>query len=141
MKKQRLWAYVLLTVCMLMQVAEVFPHHHHAGYYCLASDLVNEAREAGCDDAMHHSDDADRHACGADCIANFQCSVQHKDVLHPVPDYSFHFIFYALSDSCRLLVPWEEKKAEYTVFPYANSLYACAFVRSTGLRAPPFIFS
>ena len=141
MKKQRLWAYVLLTVCMLMQVAEVFPHHHHSGYYCLASDLVDEVRKASCDSSMHHSDDADRHTCGTDCIANFQCSAQQKDVLHLASDYFFHFIFLPMSDSCRLLAPCEEKKVECTVFSYVSSLYTCAIVRSTGLRAPPFILS
>lgn len=137
--KKRMWAYILLTVCILMQVAEVFPHHHHAGYYCLAPDLVHAARTETCADHMHHSDDTDRHTCGADCIANFQCSVSNKDIVHIAPDHSFNFLFYSFLDCAELLAPWANRKPEKTVFSYVNSLYTCAFVRSTGLRAPPAV--
>lgn len=135
--RRRMWAYVLLTVCMLMQVAEVFPHHHHAGHYCLAPDLVQAVRTATCPDHMHHSDDADRHTCGSDCITNFQCSVSNKDIPHIAPDHSFYFLLYSLLDSSELLVPWRNERTRQTVFPYVSALYVCALVRSTGLRAPP----
>ena len=40
MMKREFKSYFLLAICMLMLVAQVFPHHHHSEIFCLSTDLV-----------------------------------------------------------------------------------------------------
>lgn len=60
MMKREFKSYFLLAICMLMLVAQVFPHHHHSEIFCLSTDLVAHEATATCSRYMHHSDDADR---------------------------------------------------------------------------------
>lgn len=39
MMKREFKSYFLLAICMLMLVAQVFPHHH-SEIFCLSTDLV-----------------------------------------------------------------------------------------------------
>ena len=58
MKRKRRLAWVLLTVCMVMLVASVFPHHHHADLtLCLHADM--DACAPGCPDEVAAGRSAD----------------------------------------------------------------------------------
>ena len=89
MMKREFKSYFLLAICMLMLVAQVFPHHHHSEIFCLSTDLVAHEATATCSRYMHHSDDADRHSCTSVCVTNFQCSTPDQHLSDITPDYSF----------------------------------------------------
>ena len=96
MMKREFKSYFLLAICMLMLVAQVFPHHHHSEIFCLSTDLVAHEATATCSRYMHHSDDADRHSCTSVCVTNFQCSTPDQHLSDITPDYSFYSILYPL---------------------------------------------
>ena len=111
MMKREFKSYFLLAICMLMLVAQVFPHHHHSEIFCLSTDLVAHEATATCSRYMHHSDDADRHSCTSVCVTNFQCSTPDQHLSDITPD------------------------ADWALF--VESLHAYQFIQTAGLRAPP----
>lgn len=145
-KARRIYSWALIAICILMQIATVFPHHHHAGVFCLEHDMAVCTTMALCDcgagvkcthhdgSYMHHSGDADQHSCTSGCVTHFVCSAPHG--FHLAPDYSFCTILYTPDDelwlkelSCMRLF------AEETV--YVEHLHARYICRAGGLRAPP----
>ena len=57
-----------MLVCMVMQIASVFPHHHHSELFCLHADLATCAGEDCNTAGMHHEGDGDRHTCTVGCV-------------------------------------------------------------------------
>ena len=154
MKERRKYiAYWLLLVCMVMQIASVFPHHHHSELFCLHADLTACAGEdcdtdgmhhegdltacAGedCDtDGMHHEGDGDRHTCSAGCVTHIQSGTPDDAVPHLSPDYSFYLILYTFDT---LLHRASECFSRVDAV-YVENLHAQDVACATGLRAPPF---
>ena len=79
-----------MLVCMVMQIASVFPHHHHSELFCLHADLATCAGEDCNTAGMHHEGDGDRHTCTVGCVTHFQCATtgHHQDTV--APDYTFY---------------------------------------------------
>ena len=139
-------SWTLVVICVLMQIAMVFPHHHHSDIFCLDHDMAacTEAALCGCEDRalcthhddshMHHSGDADRHSCTSGCVSHFVCGTPHN--LHLVPDYSFYTLIYAPDDEL-----WLKERAEMRLFVeeavFVEHLHARHICRAGGLRAPP----
>ena len=98
-----------MLVCMVMQIASVFPHHHHSELFCLHADLATCAGEDCNTAGMHHEGDGDRHTCTVGCVTHFQCATtgHHQDTV--APDYTF----------------------------YSENLHTQDVACNTGLRAPP----
>ena len=136
MMKREFKSYFLLAICMLMLVAQVFPHHHHSEIFCLSTDLVAHEATATCSRHMHHSDDADRHSCTSVCVTNFQCSTPDEHLSDITPDYSFYSILYPLVNVLGVLaLPTDDADADWALF--VESLHAYQFIQTAGLRAPP----
>ena len=131
MKRKRRLAWVLLTVCMVMLVASVFPHHHHADLtLCLHADMDTCA--PGCPDVPHS------HPCGTDCgnacVTFFRCSVpQHTPSVRPVVSHLFHLF---LMPPARRLQPVEVQTL-CRVSCYVERLHPVEGRHVHGLRAPP----
>ncbi len=81
-KRTRVISYVLFVICIFMQVAMAYPHHHHAESLCVSADMQ-----------QHHDDDADNHSCTSDCVTKFQCGTPHQ-APHLIPIYSFYTLVY-----------------------------------------------
>ena len=138
--KKEMKAYLLLVVCMLMQVAAVFPHHHHSDRFCMRADLVGHPLTEACmtsgAEGIHHSDDADSHSCSAGCITKFQvASLIHQEV-SVEPGYTFFSILYPLYEAVRLLVGMPLKAIDLEAV-YIERLHARYVLWAIGLRAPP----
>lgn len=131
----QLKSFFLLAICLLMQVAEVFPHHHHSDYFCLHPDLEVCAEGTSCADRMHHEGDGDRHTCTAGCITHFQCATpdQHRDTL--APDYTFYSILYTFMYLLHLVYMPEATLLSDGM--YIENLHTQDVACNTGLRAPP----
>ncbi len=132
-RKNRAW--ILLAICLLMQVAEVFPHHHHADYFCLHPDLATCAGSASCADQMHHEGDGDRHTCSSGCVTHFQCATSHPHQDSVVPDYAFYTILYTFTYLLNLVYVPEASQLYDGM--YIENLHTQDVARDTGLRAPP----
>lgn len=140
------WA--LIAICVLMQIAMVFPHHHHSEVFCLDHDMAACTEVALCDcgvnvicrhhdgSHMHHSGDADRHSCSSGCVTHFVCNTPHS--FHLVPDYSFYTFLYAFEGEF-----WLKELVEMRLFVgeavFVEHLHARYICRAGGLRAPPFL--
>ena len=135
MKERRKYiAYWLLLVCMVMQIASVFPHHHHSELFCLHADLTACAGEDCDTDGMHHEGDGDRHTCSAGCVTHIQSGTPDDAVPHLSPDYSFYLILYTFDT---LLHRASECFSRVDAV-YVENLHAQDVACATGLRAPPF---
>lgn len=133
-KRQK--AYVLLIICVLMQVASAFPHHHHGSLFCLHSDAVCCKTFCECCENTFPDDNKEAHTCGTDCITHFQCASPDSHHLVLVPDYtSYTFIYPGTGDSCILSPDFILTAKE--LFCYSEALYSREIPRSLGLRAPP----
>lgn len=131
----QLRSFFLLAICMLMQVAAVFPHHHHSEYFCLHPDLEACAGETSCTGQMHHEGDGDRHTCTVGCITHFQCATSghHRD--SAVPDYTFYSILYTFT--YLLCLEYMPEGNRFSDGMYIENLHTQNVVHNTGLRAPP----
>lgn len=136
MMRRKLKSYFLLAVCMLMLVAQVFPHHHHSDIFCLSADIVSHGITETCSGNMHHSDDADRHSCSSICVTNFQFSTPDHHLSDITPDYSFYSILYSLASECYGLV-LSVNGFDTDWAQYVESLHVHYFVQVAGFRAPP----
>lgn len=120
LKRRRFISYVLFVICIFMQVAMAYPHHHHAEWVCVSADMQ-----------QHHDDDADNHSCAPDCVTKFQCGTPHQ-APHIVPIYSFYTLVY------------EPKVPNVTVHrtfrpeaAFAEHLHTQTAERASNRRAPP----
>lgn len=135
MKKNRRLAWILFSVCLVMLVAAVFPHHHHNDMtLCMQYDL--QQCDAGCCAHTQHSHShSGGQDCGSGCITSFFCDAPHPvQTIQPV--YFSLIDLFSITDACRLLL-FERQMAEYPVC-YVESLHASDYHRVYGLRAPPY---
>ena len=96
-RKRKYITHWFLLVCMVMQIASVFPHHHHSELFCLHADLATCAGEDCNTAGMHHEGDGDRHTCTVGCVTQFQCATtgHHQDTV--APDYTFYSFLYTFA--------------------------------------------
>ena len=88
MKKKRYFAWILFSVCLVMLVAAVFPHHHHDDLtLCMHYDLQT-CCDAECPDSPHHHGGRD---CGNACVTSFCCDAPH-------PSHLISPLFYFIVD-------------------------------------------
>ena len=137
MRKRNRIAYTLLSICLLMQIAMAFPHHHHSETYCFHADVLPCSAEDACTDGMHHANDEDKHGCGTACVSQMMCGAPSHSVQDCTPDYSFYSILYSLSSDIFRILPCEAERVSEVV--YIEILHARSFVRSSGRRAPPVV--
>ena len=132
-EKRKYIAHWLLLVCMVMQIASVFPHHHHSETFCLHADLTACAGEDCNAEGMHHEGDGDRHTCTAGCVTHIQSGTPDHTVFHLSPDYSFYLILYTFDT----LLHQVSEGITSTDAVYVEHLHAQETACATGLRAPP----
>lgn len=131
-------AYVILCICMLIQIAEVMPHHHHASSFCIRADLETTVH-GYCLHYAHPSEDPHQHSCDADCITHFQYYTSSNAFQNSVPAF-LCFVFPACILISFLRVILQEEPFEVVLrMRYKERLYLQYVKRSTGLRAPPVL--
>lgn len=128
----------LLFICLLMQVAMAFPHHHHSDLYCFHADLLPCESESRCTDGMHHTDDEDKHACDTACVSQFRCGIPQHSLSDWTPDYSFYAVLYSFAgDLFRFVFPELTAFSESSV--YIEGLHGRLMAHASGRRAPPVV--
>lgn len=132
MKQQRkTLSWFLLSVCVIMLMAAVFPHHHHHDLtLCMQYDL--QQCEGSCHDPHHqHSSGQD---CSEGCITHFQLNTQrHTDILQP--DYSIVVSLFDMTEIFRLALL--ETSVSMHPVCYVEHLHTFDGQRIDHLRAPP----
>lgn len=120
---------------MVMQIASVFPHHHHSELFCLHADLATCAGKDCNTAGMHHEGDGDRHTCTVGCVTHFQCATtgHHQDTV--APDYTFYSILYTFTYLLHLV--YMPEAALLSDGMYIENLHTQDVACNTGLRAPP----
>ncbi|WP_300724512.1 DUF6769 family protein [uncultured Bacteroides sp.] len=124
--------YLFVVICIIMQLAVAFPHHHHADVYCMHPQ---KTEQASCGNEMHHSDPESGTPCGTDCITRlkFNSSVQTH---HLSPDYTFYTLLYTVADAHFGALSASSICKGYPE-THADNLYSRYVARDKGLRAPP----
>ena len=136
---KRVMAYFLMTVCMIMQVAAVMPHHHHNHLLCIHDDLE------GCPDCCHpdecgcgstHEQDGGHHECDACCVTHFLFDQTDAEDDETTPQYTFSFDIHTLYNTmpcvCHDASGTDDDAAGFT-----ELLHDTSAVGSKGLRSPP----
>lgn len=134
-KRQK--SYVLLVICILMQVASAFPHHHHGRFFCMHSDLTYCASLDECCGNTCPEKNGEAHTCGTDCITHFQCASPDSHNFTFTSGDTFCTILYFCFCEFSLLSPDLLSKGRELPL-YCEALYSTETVRPVGLRAPPF---
>ena len=132
MRRKRSLAWVLLSVCLIMLFASVFPHQHHGdGMLCTQYDILPCAVD--CQDAAHHH--AGGQDCGNSCVTSFCCDApHHSDFILPI--FLFVIGWFTLAGVSRLL--YLEKQVDDSVSScYVERLHSYDGHDVSGLRAPP----
>ncbi len=131
MRKKRNFAWVLLSVCIVMLVASVFPHHHH-GDWTLCTKYDMPSCTLDCQDVAHHH--ARGQECGNSCVTSFCCDApQHFNFIRPIS--LFVIDWFTVDEICRLL--FFEKQVEDYAFCYVEYFHSYDGQDINGLRAPP----
>lgn len=135
MKKNNRYILTLLfLINIIMMIAPVIPHHHHAdGVICMKQDLPVEST----DFPQHHQTENDA-CCDSECLVRF-----HSPTLSVHTDSSPHYEFITtlFTDILieRLLKP-QDKQLNKGYYLYRESLHNTNNSHIFGLRAPPFSF-
>ncbi|WP_157948286.1 DUF6769 family protein [Bacteroides sp. Marseille-P3684] len=133
MKKKRYFAWILFSVCLVMLVAAVFPHHHHDDLtLCMHYDLQT-CCDAECPDSPHHHGGRD---CGNACVTSFCCDAPH-------PSHLISPLFYFIvdlgirADAYRLSL--SERVVDGDTCAYVERLHPLDVQAVGGWRAPPCV--
>lgn len=132
-RKNRIIAVFLLFINIIMLVAAVFPHHHHAnGVICMKQDFSIE--QAG---PIHHHHPAQHECCSNECLTRFYSPAPTVH-MNSGPDYVLITTLFTDMIIEQLLRPLERRVKNYYV--YRDTLYGTDIVRTNSLRAPPMLF-
>ena len=134
--KHNFKTYCLLVVSMLMLIASVFPHHHHAERLCLNPDLETCCPSHPTDDGKHYPGDSDNHTCNSGCVTHFSFSSQHTRHIDVAPDYAFFSLTYPLLNLLERFSLHNEPTEHVSI--YIEKLHARHYAATGSLRAPPF---
>ena len=141
MKQRRFIAWMLMVVSIVMLTASVLPHHHHQEILCLQHD----AEACGCSHecSKHHEHHEygghcshEKHACGSQCITNFQTVTPDEGTMDVSPSYTFCSLLYGVADVLSIPLPISESRANLSYF-YLEKLHSICLWHVKGLRAPP----
>lgn len=133
-------AYILLLVCMLMQAVAVFPHHHHAGIFCLHNDLMTCTTIDCCEQESSCSHHAEQHKCSTSCITHIQCRSQHIQSDDVLPNHSLSFSIYSIVTLLSVLI-FGVNEVQTKESEYIERLHTESVLCGKGLRAPPALIS
>lgn len=131
MKKRQYITYFLFFISMIMLVAPVIPHHHHAdGLICMKNDITPDC----C--GQHHDSGNDHCCCDTGCLTTqFVQQTPNTDDAGTLPDALWAVTLLIEPFSRLLLLPEFDIRRHDSV--YQESLHGTFITRATGLRAPP----
>lgn len=133
--------YPLIIATLFLMMFSVIPHHHHKEVLCLVMELCEQDDAYNDDHTSHGSEHDEDHQ--NTCISNadyIPSSGVVKSNLHSEDGSSYPIsVLFLLANILTLSLDTPESEATYGV--YVVSYASVVLGESSGLRAPPYIFS
>lgn len=135
MKKKQYITYFLFFISLIMLVAPVIPHHHHAdGLICMKNDITADC----C--GQHHNPNKDHCCCDKGCVTTqFVQQTPNTDDAGILPDALWAVTLLIEPYSKLLILPEFDIRRQDC--GYLESLHGTFITCATGLRAPPCVLA
>ncbi len=132
MKRSKLKAWLLMSICVVMIIASVFPHHHHIKTsFCTQSDIELYTCPCG----HTHSSQGTSQTCPNGCTMQFRCYIPQNKGQSVQPVYTFLPDLFDIPTNLSPTLP-TPKKANFPL-GYIEKLHSRHVSKGCALRAPP----